>query len=1446
MTLVRQVDLGEPVTIVTPRSGYDPEYYLERAQGERSAGGYYISPAQHGEAAGRWFGRGAEHLGFREGQQVTEEPYLKVYAQVDPRTGEKLGGSPRGYAHYYKILGEKLAAEPHATQERVMELEREAAKETRRSPVYTDMTLAHNKSVSVLHAAFREQARRARLAGDHQAERLWTAREERVQEILQEANHAALEWMQDHAGYVRRGYHGRKVDGVEPGRWERAKIVVATFLQGTSRDGDPHDHSHNVVARVALSESDGIWRAVDTMALRQQTGAMAAIAESRVRSALSREFGVAWARRDDGRGYEIEGITQEELDAYSTRTRAVTQKARELARAWEDKYGRAPNAREMLFIGDHANQLTRGNKAAELIDWDKLARRWDRVIGGRLAGIAERVCRFGRAGREKAPSAEMQQQTMELALASVQAMHSTWTRSELMRHLAWMMGPEFDAMTPASREAMLHTLTDQALSVQQGVICLEAPEWPAPPPQLIRDLDGRSVFTRPGTTRYACKGQLGMEEKLCQQAQAQGAPALTLEFAAAQLGAEAEALDAILRERAQDATQVTQRGLRMDQAAMIYQALTSRQRMSVGVGPAGSGKTHTAAAGARAWQASGGHVIGLTCSQAARNVLERAGIWDSWNTARFFGRLDAGKITISPGTLFVIDEGSMMSMTDIADIVDLAEQTGGKVFLTGDHAQLTAVESGGGMMLAAKRLGFTQLSEPVRFREEWERDASLRLRLGDQTALEDYNEHGRITGAGREQVFGQARRAYVAGRLAGDDMLLMAYTRDDCRELSRQIRDDLVHLGLVDHGPTVKIAYGARASVGDLIVARDNDRELITDIGPDGAEHDLANGDIFRVEAIRENGIMVRRVLEASEDGSPRFADHAVLYGHRNLATTDLAYAVTGHNGQGGTVSRGLALITGRESLQWLYVALTRGRQRNTAMAVTHEGVKETPEGEEAMPQRAADPAPGTRPDPELARAERVERERAGLPPEAEEQPLHDREPIAILADAMERDDSEESASEYQRRQLANADHLGVLHARWTDLIRKADRERYHQMIQAALPEEHRGEVGSVETWINRCLRTAEAAGLDPGELLRNVIGSRTLDGARDVGKVIYGRLHRITDGLVPEPEKPFAERVPQVDDPEIQEYLGQLGPAQDERRERLGEHAAEISEPWAVKALGPVPEDPLERLGWEHRAGWVCSYRERFGINGQKDPIGVEPTNNAPEMRAAWHRAFAAMSGTEEINFRELPDRSLVFMAESYRNETSWAPPHVGRQLRDVRLGRETMRLQRIRAEAEAENAGDQRVAERHRGLASQARVLEVLYEGHEKVLAEAQADRETWERFTAGPREVAVHAQAELQRRFPKQKMTPLQSAEPRTPEEGLWRPGWMQELEQQRAAFREELERRQGLELPDEDPDVKGREAWPVWRAQKEAILQPPQPEIRPAEKVLEKVRDGERGG
>ena len=60
--------------------------------------------------------------------------------------------------------------------------------------------------------------------------------------------------------------------------------------------------------------------------------------------------------------------------------------------------------------------------------------------------------------------------------------------------------------------------------------------------------------------------------------------------------------------------------------------LTSDRRAEILVGPAGSGKTRTAALRGQLWREAGmGEVYGLATSQAARNVLRDAGV-DDWRT----------------------------------------------------------------------------------------------------------------------------------------------------------------------------------------------------------------------------------------------------------------------------------------------------------------------------------------------------------------------------------------------------------------------------------------------------------------------------------------------------------------------------------------------------------------------------------------------------------------------------------------------------------------------------------------------------------------------------------------------------------------------------------------------------------------------------------------------
>jgi conjugative relaxase-like TrwC/TraI family protein len=1436
--------------VVTVAKGYDLGYIWKnqaQASAERTTGGYYINAAQAGEPPGRWWGAGAQALGFAIGQVVERRPYDAVYQQRDPRTGEKLG-RPRGrYATFADHLAQLKAAEPHATAERVIELEREAAQATRQPAAYTDVTVSFSKSISVLHASIRENARRARLAGDDRVLAYWTSREEKFREVLHRANRAALEYLQEWAGVTRTGYHGVRVDGQEPGRFEEAGLVVTSWLQGTSRDGDPQDHIHNQIARITRTYRDGKWRALDTASLRAVLGALQGVAATVAECELTREFGVAWVPRADGRGNEIGGVTQAQMDAYSTRTVQVHEKERELARTWERRHGRAPTTRELLYIANDATLRSRKGKHASPVDWDALAVRWDATIGGQLAAIAHAVSSArgpdapapasdgpGPAGP---PSREVQARAVQKALALVSEKQSAWTRHDLVKQLALVLPAETRRMSPQAAQELLLGLAEEALSGRGGeVVCLEAPEWPPLPTSLRRELDGRSVYTRPGTALYATAARLSLEERLVAHAQTQGAPRLPGELAARRLDADAALLAAQLRERAHDARQdATRSGLRLDQAAAAWHVLTSARTVEVVIGPAGTGKTRVLAVATRAW---GGAVFGTATSQNATNELRQAGVRVAANTTRLLAQLDK----IPAGSLITVDEGSMVSLAHLAALVRYAARNGCKLVLAGDQEQLAAVQGGGAMMLLADRLGYVQLAEPVRFTAAWEREASLRLRAGDATALDEYDEHGRICGAPPEQAMDQAVHAYVAAYLAGRDVLLMAADWARCRELSARIREDLIHLGLVDATRAVRIAEGAEASAGDLIICRRNDHGI--EAGEPGRA--LANGDVLRIEAITGSGLMVRRLLDPDRaTGQRRFTGRAFCY--PGYQTCDLAYAITGHSAQGASVHTGIALVTGSEDRQWLYPAMTRGTDTNLAFVFT-------------TPPKVADPQPGTRAAPELERYERIRRERAGfLPaqPIAGSASLDPREPIAVLADVLNHDGAELSATETRRRNLANADHLGILHAIWTAETRGAREDRYRELVMAALPSGYRQSLLHRARWLFRTLHAAELAGLDPAEVIGTALATRDLAGARDIASVLDARIRQRVDPLLPQPQNPWTERVPHQLDPEHRAYLAEIAAMMDDRKQRLGQHAAQTTPTWATAALGPVPDDAAARQEWERKASSIAAYRETYGYDHPGDPIGPEPTADTPDQRTAWHEAFLALGPAGAPDVGAMRDGRLWLIRDTYAAETAWAPRHVGRELRLARLGGANADLGAIRAAAEADaarKAGDHARAGRHEDLAASYRAMADCYQQQETVFAQTMADRQEWERATAHSRRLAIAADAELRCRYPELKIEPLRSAEPApvsgtgqltlTPDHEIGDVvGWVRGLAEQCQAFREKFEEWQGLMVPSEDPDWGDLgEAFPAWRAPgRDAILQPPKPQITPAAKILQLAQE-----
>ena len=115
---------------------------------------------------------------------------------------------------------------------------------------------------------------------------------------------------------------------------------------------------------------------------------------------------------------------------------------------------------------------------------------------------------------------------------------------------------------------------------------------------------------------------------------------------------------------------------------------------------------------------------------------------------------------------------------------------------------------------------------------------------------------------------------------------------------------------------TVHLADGSTASAGDTVITRANDRQLRL-TGTDWVK----NGDRWHVTTVHPTGALTLRHTTSgcSVDLPPDYV----------RAFVDLGYATTIHTAQGVTADASHTLLTGQESRQLAYTAVTRGKAAN-------------------------------------------------------------------------------------------------------------------------------------------------------------------------------------------------------------------------------------------------------------------------------------------------------------------------------------------------------------------------------------------------------------------------------------------------------------------------------------------------------------------------------------
>jgi hypothetical protein len=375
--------------------------------------------------------------------------------------------------------------------------------------------------------------------------------------------------------------------------------------------------------------------------------------------------------------------------------------------------------------------------------------------------------------------------------------------------------------------------------------------------------------------------------------------------------------------------------------------------------PAGAGKTTSMRALRAAAERCYTHVLVLAPTGQAVDVALREGVAEQGYTiAKTLQLLKDDELRLKPNTVVVVDEAAMIGTDHLRRLLSATIQARVKTVLVGDAHQLAPVKARGGMFeQLCTDLPWTQhLSEVWRMRDPGERTASLALRDGDAAAVRRavrfYQREDRVRCGDQISMAAEALAAYRADIKAGKDALLVCDTNEMAEALNQRLHNDTIPTG----AHTVTGARGQAIAVGDLILTRRNDPtiDLYQTAGRPTPEHVVRNGNRWRVVAVDPPN--TRLAAQRLGDGA-----YATLEGEYLCDHVTLGYAATVHSAQGATADTTHAVLGDTTTRNLLYVAMTRGRDTNTAY------LYERPTEHEYQPGPDASAQPLWRADPDQA-----------------------------------------------------------------------------------------------------------------------------------------------------------------------------------------------------------------------------------------------------------------------------------------------------------------------------------------------------------------------------------------------------------------------------------------------------------------------------------------------
>ncbi|MUK03018.1 relaxase domain-containing protein [Vibrio cholerae] len=791
-----------------------------------------------------------------------------------------------------------------------------------------DLVFSPAKSVSLLWALGGDEARKA------------------VEAAHNEAIAETITFLEKNAVYTRRGPQGVRQIDVKEG------LVATQFRHYDSRAGDPQLHDHVVIAN-KVQGADGKWSSLDGRTLYKMNVAASETYNAKVIEKVCASLGVSTVARATGGGepvYEVAGIDLDAIHRASSRRTNIAGAINRLESEFSDKHGYAPSDKQKIALAQQATLETRPEKKSarrlsELVEeWQKdystgLDGGMGMPVGSALLEHVRSAGISATTGTSAGPSVadvDVHEHARDI-VHELSAKRASWGRNHVIAQTRRHLKEAFPGQT----------ITDETVEkVTRSVIGTHSlqvtPEAITPRLREFLRADGSSQFQQADTALFTSHEVLNAEHRILAAGQKSVIPAVSM-----------ERFDAVLAQHTEAAAKAGKASLSQGQIDLARVFATDEKLLTLGIGPAGTGKTTSLSLAAGAVRDSGGRVIGLAPTAAAAAVMSadlgaEATTIDAFLATHRNQQAGTSASTeafaLGAGDVIIIDEAGMVTTPKLADVVAVAARNGAVVRAIGDDRQLGAIGSGGALRLLNNEVGAVRLEEVHRFRTEGESEASLALReppaAGVDAPFHWYLENKRVTAGTTEAMTQDALGAWMADTQAGKTSLLVATDNATVTDLNARAQVARIATGdltdgagpITDSTPSVVLRDGLRAYAGDTVVTRKNDRTLQLNQGKDFVK----NNDVWTVEKVTADPATNTATDAAAGEERQRITlRHA---GHRGRITVDaeylhehgqLGYAATVHRAQGATVDTAHAVLDERTDRAGAYVAATRGRETN-------------------------------------------------------------------------------------------------------------------------------------------------------------------------------------------------------------------------------------------------------------------------------------------------------------------------------------------------------------------------------------------------------------------------------------------------------------------------------------------------------------------------------------